>query len=59
MGIPSLAILVGILINNSRLSELRIHMDMRFAGIDQRPTDMRAVSEANLPRVEEKFKILP
>jgi len=27
---------VGILINNSRLSDLRSHMDSQFAGVDRR-----------------------
>jgi len=36
MGVPTLAVLIGILINNSRLSDLRAHMDARFQGVDQR-----------------------
>jgi hypothetical protein len=31
VGVPTLAELVGILINNSRLNDLRGHMDARFA----------------------------
>jgi hypothetical protein len=30
VGVPTLAVLVGILINNSRLNDLRTHMDARF-----------------------------
>jgi len=30
VGVPTIAVLVGILINNSRLSDLRSHMDSRF-----------------------------
>jgi hypothetical protein len=30
MGVPTLALLVGILINNCRLNDLRGHMDARF-----------------------------
>ena len=41
-----LTVLVGILINNSRLSDLRSHMDTRF-------DDMRATWQAELHRVEE------
>jgi hypothetical protein len=41
-----LTVLVGILINNSRLSDLRAHMDTRF-------DDMRATWQAELHRVEE------
>ncbi len=33
VGVPTLAVLVGILINNSRLNDLRGHMDARFAGM--------------------------
>jgi hypothetical protein len=40
------AVLVGILINNSRLSDLRSHMDNRF-------DDMRDTWRAELRRVEE------
>ncbi len=31
-----LTAVIGILINNSRLSDLRAHMDARFADVDQR-----------------------
>lgn len=41
-----LTVLAGILINNSRLSDLRSHMDTRF-------DDMRATWQAELRRVEE------
>jgi hypothetical protein len=41
-----LTLLVGILINNSRLSDLRSHMDARF-------DDMRATWQAELRHVEE------
>jgi hypothetical protein len=45
MGVPTLAVLVGILINNSRLSDLRSHMDKRF-------DDMKETWRAELLRVE-------
>jgi hypothetical protein len=41
-----IAVLVGILINNSRLSDLRSHLDARF-------DDMRETWRAELHRVEE------
>jgi hypothetical protein len=31
-----LTVLIGILVNNSRLSDLRAHMDARFADVDKR-----------------------
>jgi hypothetical protein len=62
-----LAVLVGILINNSRLNdtntriaELRIQMDMRFTdvdrrfdGVDRRFDEMRDLWRSELHRVEE------
>ena len=41
-----LAVLTGILINNSRLSDLRSHMDIRF-------NEMRDLSRSQLYRVEQ------
>ena len=46
VGVPTLAVLVGILINNSRLNDLRGRMDARFA-------DMREMRQSDLRRVEE------
>jgi len=46
VGVPTLAVLVGILINNSLLNDLRGHMDARFA-------DMREMWQSNLRQVEE------
>lgn len=46
IGVPTLAVLAGILINNSRLSDLRAHMDTRF-------DDMKEMWRAELHRVEE------
>ena len=53
VGMPTLAVLVGILVNNSRLTDLRVHMDARFAGIEQRITDLKETLRAELRRVEE------
>jgi hypothetical protein len=33
VGVPTLAVLVGILVNNSRLNDLRGHMDARLADL--------------------------
>ncbi len=46
VGVPTLAVLAGILINSSRLNDLRGHMDARFA-------DMREIWRSDLRRVEE------
>jgi hypothetical protein len=45
MGVPTLAVLIGILINNSRLTDLRSHIDKRF-------DDMKETWRAELLRVE-------
>jgi hypothetical protein len=46
VGVPTLAVLVGMLVNNSRLNDLRGHMDARF-------DDMRETWRSELRRVEE------
>jgi len=53
MGVPTLAVLVGILVNNSRLTDLRLHMDGRFNGMDRRFEDMKDMWRSELHRVEE------
>jgi hypothetical protein len=52
MGVPTLAVLVGILINNSRLSDLRSEMQRGFAQMDHRFDDMKSTWRAELLRVE-------
>jgi hypothetical protein len=53
-GVPSmLAVLVGILINNSRLTDLRGHMDTRFNDVDRRFDEMRDLWRSELYRVEQ------
>lgn len=52
-GPTMLAVLVGILINNSRLTDLRSHMDGRFNDVDRRFDEMRDLWRAELHRVEE------
>jgi len=59
--VPSmLAVLAGILINNARLSdtntrigELRGHMDSRFNDVDRRFDEMRDLWRSELYRVEQ------
>jgi hypothetical protein len=47
-----LAVLVGILINNSRLTDLRGHLDARFNDVDRRFDEMRDLWRSELSRVE-------
>jgi hypothetical protein len=58
---PTLAVLVGILVNNSRLSDLRSHMDARFESMDQLFTErLRRVEEvvdARLSRIGEHLHL--
>jgi hypothetical protein len=49
----TLAVLVGILINNSRLGDLRAHMDSRFNNVDRRFEEMKDMWRSELHRVEE------
>jgi hypothetical protein len=53
VGIPTLAVLVGILVNNSRLSDLKSHIDVRFQATDRRIEDTRELLRTELRRVEE------
>jgi len=60
ISVPTLAVLVGILINNSRLSdvnnrisELRAEMNARFDGMNKRFNDMKDMWRSELRRVEE------
>lgn len=53
ISVPTLAALVGILINNTRLSDLRAHMDVRFDAVDRRFDDMKELWRSELHRVEE------
>ena len=52
-GVPTVAVLVGIIINNSRLSDLRFHTDSRFDAVNQRFDDAKDTWRAELHRVEE------
>ncbi len=57
ISIPTFAVLVGILINNSRLSDLRAHMDARFSDSehrwDMRFEDLKETWRSELRRVED------
>jgi uncharacterized protein YukE len=57
VSVPTLAVLVGILISGSRLSDLRSYMDKRFDSMerrsDQRFEDLKETWRAELHRVEE------
>jgi hypothetical protein len=55
VGMPTLAVLVGILVNNSRLSDLRSHMDARFAAVDNRFEAERRVTDTMFKMVLEKL----
>jgi len=55
VGIPTLAVMVGILINNSRLGDLRTSMSDLRAHIDSRFNSTEALFDAKLQRVEEVF----
>ncbi len=46
INVPTLAVLIGILVNNSRLTDLRVHIDARL-------TDTKETLRADLRRVEE------
>jgi len=48
-----LAVLAGILINNSRISDLRAHMDTQFKNVDHRFDEMRDLWRLELYRVEQ------
>lgn len=55
VGMPSLLVLVGILINNSRLSDLRHLMDKRFDAVDKRFDDTHPLIEARFQIQDEKL----
>jgi hypothetical protein len=46
-----LAVLMGILVNNSRLTDLRSHMDARFSDVDRRFSDV----ERRFNEVDRRF----
>jgi len=48
-----ITVLTGILINNARLSDLKNHVDAKFARVDHRFDDMKDMWRSELHRVEE------
>jgi hypothetical protein len=50
---PTLAVLVGILVNNVRLSDMRGYIDNRFDALQQILDACFAVQKAELPRGEQ------
>jgi len=48
-----LTVLIGILVNNARLTDLRAHMDGRFDEVGRRFEEMKELWRAELHRVEE------
>jgi hypothetical protein len=53
VGMPTLAVLVGILVNNSRLSDLKSYIDRRFDSLMQVIDARFAEQKAELLRVEQ------
>ena len=56
IGVPSLVALLGILINNSRISDLRAHMDSRFMHMDSRFAHMDSRFNASDALFSEKLR---
>jgi hypothetical protein len=48
-----LTVLIGILLNNARLGDLRSHMDVRFDHVDRRFAETKEMWSTELHRVEE------
>ena len=57
IGIPTLAVLIGVLINNSRMSDMRSNMDARFNALEHVFTEkllrVEQVMNARLKHLEE------
>jgi hypothetical protein len=53
VGMPTLAVLVGILVNNARLSDLHGYIDNRFDALQQILDARFAEQKAELLRVEQ------
>ena len=58
IGIPTLAILVGILINTSALASLTGTMNSRFASLEARMTAMETRLDGRISSLEAKLDIL-
>ncbi len=55
IGIPTLAVLMGILVNNSRLSDIRSDMNGRFGDVNGRLNDLRADIGTRFDHVDRRF----
>ncbi len=55
IGIPTLAVLMGILVNNSRLSDIRYDMNGRFGDVNGRLNDLRADIGTRFDHVDRRF----
>jgi hypothetical protein len=53
ISVPTMAVLIGVLINNSRLSDLRVDINTRFDHVERRYDDMTEMWRSELHRVEE------
>ena len=61
VGVPTLTVLVGILIINSRMNDLRAHIDGKFVDLkdlfDAKLRRVEDVMDARLTRIEQELKI--
>jgi hypothetical protein len=61
VGVPTIAVLVGILMNNSGLSDLRSHIDGKFVDqkelFDLKLQRVEEILDARLTRIEQELKI--
>ncbi|MGA3043810.1 MAG: hypothetical protein ABSF54_23805 [Bryobacteraceae bacterium] len=61
VGVPTLTVLVGILIGNSRMNDLRAHMDSKFTDLKNlftaKLSRVEDVVDARLTRIEQELKI--
>jgi hypothetical protein len=53
VSVPALTVLVGVLINNTRLSDLKSHMDGRFDAVEKLMIARFDTAKAELLRVEQ------
>jgi|GEM_PF-5100927 len=62
VSVPTLTVLIGILVNNSRLSDLSTLLNARIDNLrthgDQRLDDFRELMEARLGRLEDRIASL-
>ena len=47
-------ILLGIVLNNSRINDLRSYIDARFNGVDKRFDDLKDFVKSEVRRLEER-----